>query len=93
MKRGLPLNLDDKSRGFLYEVLDNNNEQSKNVHIIKGDLHSSAYSSCFKFDYRNVLSLYGASDYSAFNFSRNSYGVSYDIIQGDNILRGEFQNF
>lgn len=92
MKRGLPLNLDDKSKMRIYEWLDAMGIHAPNVHIVKGDLHSSSYNSCHRLDYRNVLSLFGASDYSAFNYSRNSYGVSYDLIQGTNILRGEFQN-
>ena len=93
MKQGLPLNLDDKNKVKIYEWLIDNNITGNNIHIIKGDLHSSNYSSCHKFDYRNVLSLFGASDYSAYNFSRNSYGVSYEIIdECGNILRGEMQN-
>ena len=92
MKKGLPLILDDKNKVMIYEWLEDNNITGDNIHIIKGDLHSSNYSSCKKFDYRNVLSLFGASDYSAFNFSRNSYGVSYDLCIGGNIVRGEFQN-
>ena len=58
----------------------------------KGDLHSNALNSCLRFDYRNVLSLYGASDYSNYNFSRNSYGMSYDLFLGDNLIRGTFNN-
>lgn len=92
MKKGMPLVLDDKNKVMLYEWLEDNSIYGDNIHIIKGDLHSSNYSSCKKFDYRNVLSLFGASDYSAFNFGRNSYGVSYDLCLGDNIVRGEFQN-
>ena len=92
MKKGMPLVLDDKNKVMIYEWLDDNKIYGDNIHIIKGDLHSSNYSSCRKFDYRNVLSLFGASDYSSFNFSRNSYGVSYDLCIGNNIVRGEFQN-
>jgi hypothetical protein len=92
MKKGMPLVLDDKNKVMIYEWLDDNKIYGDNIHIIKGDLHSSNYSSCRKFDYRNVLSLFGASDYSSFNFSRNSYGVSYYLCIGNNIVRGEFQN-
>jgi hypothetical protein len=48
--------------------------------------------SCKKFTYRNVLSLFGASDYSNYNFSRNSYGLSYDLIINDNLISGTFEN-
>ena len=41
---------------------------------------------------RNVLSLFGASDYSSMNFSRNSWGMSYDIIYNNNVLSGNFEN-
>lgn len=92
MKKGMPLNLDDKTKVQLYEWLMDQGETSKNVHFIKGDLHSNSLSSCNICDYRNVLSLYGASDYSNYNFSRNSYGVSYDLFIGDNLVRGTFEN-
>jgi len=90
MKRGLPLVLDDKNKVLIYEWLEASGIYGENIHIIKGDLHSSNYSSCRKFDYRNVLSLFGASDYSAFNFSRNFMGCSYDLCIGGNLVRGEF---
>lgn len=92
MKRPMPLDLNDKTHVLLYEWLDSQNIQGNNIHFIKGDLHSNSLSSCRKFTYRNVLSLFGASDYSNMNYSRNSYGLSYDIIDGDNLLRGTFEN-
>lgn len=93
MKRGFPLNLDEKSKVIIYEWLEANNIHGDNIHFIKGDLHSNALNSCLRFDYRNVLSLYGASDYSNYNFSRNSYGVSYDFFYGNNRTIGTFENF
>lgn len=91
-KKGLPLNLDDKSKVMLYEWLDSKGVSGNNIHFIKGDLHSNNMNSCRKFTYRNVLSLFGASDYSNYNFSRNSYGVSYDFIIEDNVISGTFEN-
>lgn len=93
MKRGLPLNLDEKSKIMIYEWLEANDIHGDNIHFIKGDLHSNSLNSCKRFDYRNVLSLYGASDYSNYNFSRNSYGVSYDLFIGDTRTIGTFENF
>lgn len=93
MKRGLPLNLDEKSKIMIYEWLEANNIHGDNIHFIKGDLHSNALNSCLRFDYRNVLSLFGASDYSNYNFSRNSYGVSYDLFIGNTRTIGTFENF
>lgn len=91
-KKGYPLNLDDKSKVMLYEWLDSNGIYEDDVHIIKGDLHSNNLNSCKRFSYRNVLSLYGASDYSNYNFSRNSYGISYEFINNGQILSGTFEN-
>lgn len=93
MKRGLPLNLDEKSKVMIYEWLEANSVHGDNIHFIKGDLHSNALNSCKRFDYRNVLSLFGASDYSNYNFSRNSYGVSYDLFIGNARTIGTFENF
>jgi hypothetical protein len=90
MKKGMPLNIDDKNKVLIYEWLNDNGLTEDNIHIIKGDLHSNNFNSCKRFDYRNVLSLFGASDYSSFNFSRNSYGVSYDIVTyNGSVMRGE----
>lgn len=92
MRKGLPLELNDKTKVMFYEFLNDRGIHSDKVHIVKGDLHSNSYNSCKRLDYRNVLSLYGASDYSALNFSRNSYGLSYDLFVGDNLIRGIFEN-
>lgn len=92
MKKGLPLNLDAPTHTRLQEWLDDNKIYGENIHFIKGDLHSESLNSCRRFTYRNVLSLFGASDYSNYNFSRNSYGVSYEMFIGDQLIRGNFEN-
>lgn len=92
MKKGFPLNLDDKSKVLLYEWLNDQGLYGDNIHIVKGDLHSNSLNSCKRMDYRNVLSLFGSSDYSNYNFSRNSYGVSYDLFVGEHLIRGTFEN-
>lgn len=92
MKKGLPLNLDDKNKVMIYEWLDSQHIYGDNIHVIKGDLHTENINSCRKLDYRNVLSLFGASDYSNYNFSRNQYGVSYEMFIGDILVRGTFEN-
>lgn len=92
MKKPMPLNMNDKTQLMMYEWLDSHHIYGDNIHFIKGDLHSSALSSCKKLTYRNVLSLFGASDYSNYNYSRNSYGLSYDIISKSNLMRGTFEN-
>ena len=93
MKRPMPLYLDEKTKVMIHEYLTvNNMSEYDQIHFVKGDLHSNSLSSCLAFDYRNVLSLFGASDYSNFNFSRNSYGVSYDLFIGNNRTLGTFEN-
>lgn len=92
MKKPMPLNMNDKTQLMLYEWLDNRNIYGDNIHFIKGDLHSNSLSSCKKLSYRNVLSLFGASDYSDANYSKNSYGMSYDLIINQNLIRGTIEN-
>lgn len=92
MKKPLPLKLDDKSNVWLRNYLDRENINGNNIHIIKGDLHSSAYEETYKFDYRNCLSLFGDSDYSQMNYPSNGYGVSYDLFINNNLTRGELIN-
>lgn len=90
MKKGLPLNLTDATKSIIYDWLEDNNIHGKNIHFIKGDLHSDNLNSCYKLDYRNVLSLFGSSDYGSMNFARNNYGVSYELIDNGQLLRGTF---
>ena len=95
MKKPLPLNLDERTKVMIYEWLESRGllgEPNNGIHFIKGDLHSNALSSCNIFDYRNVLSLFGASDYSNYNFSRNAYGISYDLFIGYNRTIGTFED-
>ena len=93
MKRGLPVNLNDTTLVKLYEWLDSVNINGRNIHFIKGDLHQENINSNYKLDYRNVLSLYGSSDYGQLNFGRQPDGISYEIIDNDgNLLRGNLTN-
>lgn len=92
MKRPMPLNLDDRNKIRLYEYLDSRNITGNGIHVIKGDLHTENINSCLKLDYRNVLSLFGSSDYSIMNYDRNQSGCSYELFIGDNLVRGTFEN-
>ena len=92
MKKPLPLNLNDASSNILRDWLDREGLFEDHIHIIKGDLHSSNLNSCRKFDYRNVLSLFGDSDYSQYNYTSNPNGVSYDLFIGDVRTIGTFEN-
>jgi hypothetical protein len=92
MKRGLPMNLDDKTKTFIYDWLEDKGITGRNIHIIKGDLHADNINTSYKLDYRNVLSLFGSSDYGMMNYSRNDYGVSYEVLDGGQLLRGTLTN-
>ncbi len=93
MRQGMPLNLNDKTNTLLRDWLDKEKIYDDNIHIIKGDLHSNNLNSCRKFDYRNVLSLFGSSDYSQMNFTDSGYGVSYDLFIENIRTIGTFENF
>lgn len=93
MNKAMPLNLNDATSALLRDWLDREEIYENNVHIIKGDLHSNNLNSCRKFDYRNVLSLFGDSDYSQMNYVSNCYGVSYDLFIGNVRTIGTFENF
>lgn len=93
MKRPMPLNINDSANVLLRDWLDAEHIYTENVHFIKGDLHSNNLNSCRKFDYRNVLSLFGNSDYSMMNYPTNNYGVSYDLFIDNIRTIGTFENF
>ena len=92
MKRPMPLNLNDQTSTMLRDWMDREKITGENIHVIKGDLHSNNLNSCRKFDYRNVLSLFGDSDYSQMNYVSNPQGVSYDLFIGDFRTIGTFEN-
>lgn len=93
MKRPLPLNLNSDTSNLLRDWLDREGLTESNIHIIKGDLHSNNLNACRKFDYRNVLSLFGDSDYSQMNYTSTGYGISYDLFIGNTRTIGTFENF
>ena len=92
MKKPMPLNLNDQTSSLLRDWFDREGIFSANIHVVKGDLHSNNLNSCRKFDYRNVLSLFGDSDYSQMNYVSNQYGVSYDLFIGNIRTIGTFEN-
>lgn len=90
MKKPLPLNLDKDSQIRLYEYIDSLDIPNENIHIIKGDLHSENINTTSKFDYRNVLSIFGASDYSMMNYPKSNAGCSYELLINNVLTRGYF---
>ena len=97
MKKPMPKDLNDKTDIWLRDYLDyeglNVPENYGHIHVIKADLHSNALSANRKYTYRNVLSLFGESDYSQMNYPKNGYGISYDMLINDSLVSGTFENF
>jgi hypothetical protein len=91
-KRPLPMILDDKTKVMIYDWLEDQGITGRNIHFIKGDLHTDGINTHYKLDYRNVLSLFGASDYGMLNYYRTGHGVSYEVLENDNLLRGVLTN-
>lgn len=90
-KKGLSLNVTEKDRSTYLNYLIKNNidPNSTNVHFVKGDLHQDNFQQIgAHIDVRTVASLFGASDYSDYNFSDSDAGTSYEIIRGRNVERG-----
>ena len=87
-KFGLPLQLNDKTENFINKYIDYHNiDKSKNIHLIKGDLHNESQQLGQTFRYRNVLSMYGSSKWIHSNFGPGIAGVSFDVVskQSDDI--------
>ena len=81
-KFGLPLQLNDKAEVFINKYIDYHQlDKSKNIHLIKGDLHNESQQLIQSFRYRNVLSLYGSSKWIHNNFGPGLAGASFDVIE------------
>ena len=83
-KFGLPLQLNDKTEVFINKYIEYHKlDKSKNIHLIKGDLHNESQQVVEAFRYRNVLSMYGASKWIHTNFGPGIAGASFDVIEKD----------
>ena len=83
-KFGLPLQLNDKTEVFINRYIEYHKlDKSKNIHLIKGDLHNESQQVVEAFRYRNVLSMYGASKWIHTNFGPGIAGASFDVIEKD----------
>ena len=84
LKFGLPLQLNDKTENYINKYINYHNiDISKNIHVIKGDLHTESQQLGQNFRYRNVLSMYGSSKWIHSNFGPGMAGVSFDIVEKD----------
>jgi hypothetical protein len=80
MKHGLPLILNDKTEVFLNDYIYQNDIKTKNIYVVKGDLHQSAHQWGKRFKYINVLSLFGSSKWIHTNFGSGRAGVEFQIV-------------
>jgi hypothetical protein len=90
LKFGLPKNVDTKTELYIEQFINYNKLHDYKVHLIKGDLHVQNSEEGKFFRYRNVGSLYGASDWIMHNYGRTNPCADYDLmIPGIGILEGK----
>jgi len=80
MKHGLPLILNDKTEVFLNDYIYQYDIKTKNIYVVKGDLHQSAHQWGKRFKYINVLSLFGSSKWIHTNFGSGRAGCEFQIV-------------
>ncbi len=80
MKKGLPIKLDDRSKRWIEQYIRLNGLEEDEVVFVKGDLHQYGVELSETFDYINVPSLFGSSDYLTYNFGVNHPGVYLEHI-------------
>lgn len=81
MKHGMPLDLDPKTEEFINSLIDEHKiPHTQKIHVIKGDLHQAGLNYGRRFTYRNVMSMYGSSDYTQTVYGPNPAGISIDIV-------------
>ena len=79
LRSGMPLNLNDKTEGYINDYIDRKKIRSPFIHVVKGDLHQSAINYAKRFRYKNNMSMYGASGWIHNNFGSGNAGVDYEI--------------
>lgn len=86
MKNGFPLDLNPKVENWINDYIDQKRLDGI-IHFVAGDMHQSAHNYGKRFRYRRVMSLYGSSKWIHSNFGNGRPGVSYDIIDGNQIYQ------
>lgn len=88
MKYGFPFRLDKRAEDIIndyivYNKLDRDTDpaiQRQVIHFIKGDLHQSGEEFSKKFRYKNVMSMYGPSNYIQMNYGNGYKGFEFEIF-------------
>lgn len=88
-RQGMPKNIDNKTIVYLEEYIKYHNLYNNDIHVIKGDLHIQNSEESKFFRYRNVGSIFGASDWIMHNFGNTLPSADYDLIINNNILEGK----
>lgn len=92
MKHGFPKNIDAKTESWINNYIDYHGLQHKvpsarvrgyYLHFIKGDLHQSNEEFVKRFRYKNVLSVYGSSNYIHPNYGFSLPGAEFEIMDLD----------
>jgi hypothetical protein len=93
MSRGWPLYLNDRVKSQINDYIKYNGIAKYNLHLVKGDLHQTAFEDTRDFTYRNTLSWFGNSIYAMNNFGHGQRGCSYDLFWtgNDRLLVGELK--
>jgi hypothetical protein len=79
-KSGLPKNINPATELYLEQYIRHHKLTEYNCHFIKGDLHIQNSEMSKFFRYRNVGSVFGASDWIMHNFGKTTAGADYDLI-------------
>lgn len=91
MKKGYPINLDDKSEIFLNQYLSTQKDLKENINVVSGDLHNESMSRAKTFKYWKVGSFFGSSDYCQMNFGNTDAHVNYQILLDNKVLNGTIE--
>lgn len=97
--RPFPLKLDADTEKFFSEYIDfhglsrhlSYSQERACVHVIKGDLHSSAEEFAKRFRYKNIMSMFGSSTWIQHNFGAGYRGFEFEIVDANKprILSGK----
>ena len=91
-KSGLPKNMNPATELYIEQYIKHHKLGNYKCHFIKGDLHIQNSEEGKFFRYRNVGSIFGASDWIMHNFGKTSPGADYDLCIPDiGILEGKIK--
>lgn len=99
--KGFPLKLDADTEKFINEYIDYHglarhlsySQERACIHLIKGDLHSSAEEYAKRFRYKNVMSMFGSSSWIQHTFGAGYRGFEFELVDHDTPLILSGKNF